>query len=279
MALELGLRLVVHLLDPSRVDSAILEQLLQRQLGDLAPHAVEAGEDHGAGGVVDDEVDAGEVLERTDVAALAADDPSLHLVRGELDDRDGGLGGMPSREPLHADGQDVANAPLSVTLGLLLDLTDSPGGIVASLSLDLLEQKLLCPRSGQPGDPLQGALELMGSLKKRLARQLEFRLAVGHRLLPAGKRGLAASQRGGALSQLGLGCRPMGGVTWVALPTPAERNRSRAGSQGRTVSLDAGRQGAAGPGRVGPDIKDGSEEDPYRDQRSGNDDVHGRSSP
>ena len=56
------------------------DQLLERQLRDLAPHAVERGQDDRRGRVVDDEVDAGDVLERADVAPLAADDPALHVV-------------------------------------------------------------------------------------------------------------------------------------------------------------------------------------------------------
>ena len=47
---------------------------------DLAPHAVEARQDDRVRRVVDDEVDAGEVLQRADVAALAADDAALHVV-------------------------------------------------------------------------------------------------------------------------------------------------------------------------------------------------------
>ena len=86
VVLELGLRLVVHLLDPRRMDAAVLDQLLERQLRDLAADAVERREDDGLRRVVDDEVDAGQVLERADVAALAADDPPLHVVGGELDD-------------------------------------------------------------------------------------------------------------------------------------------------------------------------------------------------
>ena len=54
---------------------------VERQLGDLAPHRVEAGDDHRLGRVVDDQVDAGRRLERADVAALAADDAALHVVR------------------------------------------------------------------------------------------------------------------------------------------------------------------------------------------------------
>ena len=78
------------------------EQLLERHPGDLAADAVEAGEDDRVRRVVDDEVDAGEVLQRADVAALAADDAALHVVGRELDDRDGRLGGVAGGEALHA---------------------------------------------------------------------------------------------------------------------------------------------------------------------------------
>jgi hypothetical protein len=44
------------------------------------------------------------------------------------------------------------------------------------------------------------------------------------------------------------------------------------------VGLDTGLQSAVGPGRVASGIKDGSEDDPYRYQCCGTDDVHGRSS-
>src|SRR3954447_14235703 len=80
VALQLGLRLVVGLLDSCRVDAAVGQQLLQGHAGDLAADAVEAGQDHRVRRVVDDEVDAGEVLEGADVAALAADDAALHVV-------------------------------------------------------------------------------------------------------------------------------------------------------------------------------------------------------
>jgi hypothetical protein len=44
------------------------------------------------------------------------------------------------------------------------------------------------------------------------------------------------------------------------------------------MALDTGLQGAVGSGRVASGIKDGSEDDPYRYQCCGTDDVHGRSS-
>ena len=67
--LELGLGLVVHLLDSSRMDASVLDELVERQSRDLASERIERGEHDRMRGVVDDEVDAGQVLERTDVPA------------------------------------------------------------------------------------------------------------------------------------------------------------------------------------------------------------------
>ena len=71
--------------------------------GDLAPHPVEARQDDRGRRLVDDHVDAGELLERADVAPVAADDPALHLVVGQLDQARGRLAGVLRREPLHRD--------------------------------------------------------------------------------------------------------------------------------------------------------------------------------
>ena len=87
VVLQLRLRLVVHLLDLGRVDAPVLDQLHERQLRGLSPDAVERREDDSLRRVVDDEVDTGEVLQRPDVAALAADDPPLHVVGRQLDER------------------------------------------------------------------------------------------------------------------------------------------------------------------------------------------------
>ena len=78
---------LVHLLDPGRVDPAVGDQLLQGEPGDLAADRVEAAQQHRLGGVVDDQVDAGDLLEGADVAALAADDPALHVVAGQVHHR------------------------------------------------------------------------------------------------------------------------------------------------------------------------------------------------
>ena len=68
--LHLLLRFGDDLLDPRRMDAAVLDQLGQRQPGGLAADVVEGADDDDAGRVVDDDVDAGRLLEGADVAAL-----------------------------------------------------------------------------------------------------------------------------------------------------------------------------------------------------------------
>ena len=88
LLLELGLDVLDDLLDAGRVDAAVQDEPLDGQAGDLAADGVEARQDDRLGRVVDDDVDAGGHLQGPDVAALAADDPALHVVAGQVDDRD-----------------------------------------------------------------------------------------------------------------------------------------------------------------------------------------------
>src|SRR6267378_1168114 len=62
-----------------------------RQPRDLAAVRIVGGDQNGLGRVVHDEVDPGVLLERADVATLAADDAALHVVGGQVDHRHRGL--------------------------------------------------------------------------------------------------------------------------------------------------------------------------------------------
>ena len=212
VAVHLGLGLVVGLLDPGRMDAAVLQQLLEREPGDLAPDPVKAREHHGAGRVVDDEVDAGEVLQGADVAALAADDPALHVVGGELHDRHGGLGGVAGGQALHADREDVAHPALGLALGLLLDLADPARRVVPGRLLDLLEQQLLGAGTGQPGQLFEPFLDLAWPRTSAACALGELALALLELLLAAGQRLLPAVQARAAFVQCGLHLRDTGAV-------------------------------------------------------------------
>ena len=66
-----------------------------------------------------------------------------------------GTGIVAGGKALHDDGEDVAHAPVGVALGLLFDLADEAGGIVADLVLELLEQELLGLGGGVAGRALE----------------------------------------------------------------------------------------------------------------------------
>jgi hypothetical protein len=170
------------------VDAPVLQELLERHAGDLAPHAVEAGEDDRVGRVVDDEVDAGEVLEGADVPALAADDAALHVVGGQLDDGDRRLRRVTRGHALHHDAQDVADPAVGVALGLLLDLAHLAGALVADLILQLAQQDLLGLRRAQAGDTLELA-------HVALAYLADLRLVLLDGLLAGGQRGSLLVER------------------------------------------------------------------------------------
>ena len=146
--LHLLLRLLDDFLDARGVNAAVLDQLGQRQPGDLAADVVEGADDDDAGRVVDDHVDAGALLEGADVAPFAADDPALHVVAGNVDGADGGVGGVLGGVALDGGRQDLAGLLLAVTAGLLLGLLDAGGDFVAELALQAFEQELLRPARG-----------------------------------------------------------------------------------------------------------------------------------
>ena len=121
------------------------------ELGDLAADVVEAGDDDDARRVVDDHVDAGGLLEGADVPPLAADDPALHVVGGDVDRADGGLGGVRRGVALDGGGEDLAGLLLAGLAERLLVLEDQPPTSCREVVLDPAQQERRGPRRGRAG--------------------------------------------------------------------------------------------------------------------------------
>ncbi len=138
-----------------RVDPPVQDELLHRTPGDLAPDRVEAGDRHRFRRIVDDHVDAGGLLEGADVAAVAADDAALHLVRRQGYDRDRDFGHVVRRHPLDGVGDQLARPALAFGLSFLLDLPDDADHVAAGLALDLGQQQRLGIVPAHARDALQ----------------------------------------------------------------------------------------------------------------------------
>ena len=219
--------------------------------GELAPHAVERREDDRVGRVVDDEVDAGQVLERADVAALASDDAALHVVGRQLHDGDGRLGGVAGRQALHRDRQDRAHAALGLALGLVLDLAQDARLLVARVVLDLLEQRAARLPRAEPGDALERRRVLGARAPSRA---------------PARAPGRARARRA-RTARRSRSC-----ARWSSERSSARHCSSRRTSSASRASSSAPKSRGVGDGaavRVG---RVRSEDDRRRDQASSQDD-------
>src|SRR5262245_60358847 len=87
------------------MDTAVLDKLGQGQAGNLPPDIIEGAHHDHARGVVDDDVDSRTFFESPDIAAFAAYYPPFHIVTGDVDGADGGVGGMSSTIALHGGYQ------------------------------------------------------------------------------------------------------------------------------------------------------------------------------
>ena len=183
--LDLRLRGVIGVFDASRVNPAVLDQLREREPCDLAPDAVERGQHDRLRRVVDDEVDAGEMLERADVAPLPADDPTLHVVGGELDDGHGRLGGVARRDALQGVGDEIARPPLRLRARLLLELPDPPCELVPDEILRAFQEVELRLVDGHARDPLELGELLLARILVLLLELPQVRLTIGEPLLAA----------------------------------------------------------------------------------------------
>ncbi len=137
---DLLLGLGDHFLDAGGVDAAVGDELLQRQTGHLAADGVKAGDGDCLGGVVDDQVAAGQRLNGADVAALAADDAAFHLVVRQRHDRYGHFAGVVGGAALDRRGDDLAGHAVGLVLVLGFDLFELGGLLVRDLGFERLDQ-------------------------------------------------------------------------------------------------------------------------------------------
>ena len=158
--------LVIHLLDASRMNAAVGDEVLESDACGLATDRIEARKHDGLGGVIDHEVDARNLLEGADVATLAADDATFEVIGRNVHGGNGDLGGVIGGAALNRQGKDLLSGLVALGANLLLGLSDDRGGLVGNLAANLVEELLVSVLAGQVGD----ALELRGLLGTELLK-------------------------------------------------------------------------------------------------------------
>ena len=135
-------------------------------------------QDDRLGRVVDDQVDAGGLLEGPDVAAFTADDAALHLVARQVDDDDRVLGGVVGGHALHRGQDDVAGLVLGLLARAALDRAGDLDGVVLGFGANGFEQHGLGVLGAHARDAFQGRDLVLRGLGQVLAGLVELALAL-----------------------------------------------------------------------------------------------------
>ncbi len=201
-------------LDPARVDAPVGHECLERDLRDLAPLGVEAAEQDGRGHLVDDDVHAGQGLERPDVAALLADDPALHLLRRQLDAGDRELARRGAGEALECRGERSPRRLLCTLAGRALQAPTQEGRVPLRARPHPLEQELAGLVRREVGDVFQARrddLLVGGALGSQLGLDSGLSLVgVGQPAPQAGRATLEEGHLGAHPANVGIRPCPRG---------------------------------------------------------------------
>ena len=165
-----------QLFNAGRMDAAVEDQLGEGVPGDLAANRIVAGEHDGLGRIVNDEVHAGSLLQRPDIAPLLPDDAALHLVVGDRHDGLGHLDGLVRSVALDRLGDDPPGTALGFFLCLPLDVPYPARRLLANLRLDALEKQLFRLFLRQAAQALQKLRLLLGGNLRLRVQLLDLRI-------------------------------------------------------------------------------------------------------
>ena len=73
-----------NILNPARMNSAVADQSFQGNSRNFSPDRIKTGQNNRLGRVIHNEVDSRRCLNGPDISAFPADDPSLHLIAGQV---------------------------------------------------------------------------------------------------------------------------------------------------------------------------------------------------
>ena len=152
-----------HLLDTGRVDAAVEDQSFHGLPRHFAPDWIKTGEHHRIGRVIHQHRDARGVLERTDVAPVAANDPTLHFFGRQGHGGRAGLVGVLTGVALDGRGDNAPSLLLGTVLRVFEDVSTEVGGITGRILFDLLQQQ----RSGLEGAETRQRLQLTLALLRQ----------------------------------------------------------------------------------------------------------------
>src|SRR5690554_506023 len=173
-------RLLYHFLDAGRMDSSILNQLLQSKTGNLPPDGIESRQNHSLWSIVDDQVDTCERLQCPDVATFASDDAAFHLVVGQSNHRNSCLGHVIRCTALNGCGNNLSSFLFALFFSSFLSFANNAGHIAFDFFANLIEEQF----SGFIAGEISQSFQLLNlpviELLELGLLSLQFRLLAGY---------------------------------------------------------------------------------------------------
>ena len=154
-------RLLNHFLNARRMHAAIGHKSLQRFNRNGLAHAVKATNGDHAWRVVNENINAGGALKRANVAALAANDATLQIIRWNFHGANRGVRGGLAAVALHSHKRDLARILARLQLRLLDDLVLQQRGVALTQIAHLLHEllaRLLLRKAADFSQALAGLL-------------------------------------------------------------------------------------------------------------------------
>ena len=150
------------------MDTAVGNQLMERETRNLAAHRVESREDDGLRRIVHNNLHTRRSFQRPDVTALTADDAAFHLVVVDMEDGYGVLDSSLCGDTLDGLHDNLLGFLVGAHAGVFHNLVDVGHGIGLCLIFQRLDELRLRLLGREAGDGLQLllglAVELLGLL-------------------------------------------------------------------------------------------------------------------
>jgi hypothetical protein len=172
------------------VDSAVNDEPLHGFAGDFAADGVEAGQNDGIGGIIDQDRDAGGSFEGADIASFSSDDAAFDVISLKDDCGGGIFEGVITGVALEGGAEDSACFGLGPGASIFEDVAAEVGGVAEGGFFDFLEELGAGFGGAEVGDTFELLAAAIGqgfeigvALVERSAALFEFLFLVQEALL------------------------------------------------------------------------------------------------
>ncbi len=176
-------RFLHQFFDAARMNTAVGNQLLQRNFSYLTPDRIEARQHHHLRGIVNQHLDAGRRFEHADVAPFPADDAAFDVVARQRHHRHRALGHVIDRGALHGFENDILGGLMRLHPRFIENFFRGLRGFVPRNFQIVVELNAFRFFVGQSGDLLEAAILLEHQALKLLLPRFERLLAPMQRLI------------------------------------------------------------------------------------------------